>query len=335
MAQIEETWDKTGLAEFKAGLSLSRREDDETKLSRLFAEAALSPMLKQALDWAKDHDIEFIIDRNVASGGVYHAGTGVLAISEEMAKPENRADAIGALVQEIRHAWQDWNWFLSSPTYTAQVTETYMRGAVLQADAEAFGLIATRQWEIAHQLQRLQAREEAGNDVGKSDVAALRQELKASQENTGAVLWEGFKSWFSGGEATAYGVALAQKKAKGLGLDHLVQVLAEHKGIATVVQKNEFDPTPVQQKAPKNAGVPLKDAKSLAPLGVGFDGGQSYLSQAPAGYLENNVLSPKLAEAFYKAGQPRAELMDAVLRAETREQRSNTRRPGSPRLRSF
>src|SRR4051812_28141500 len=97
-------WDRTAFEEMQKSWSPLRRWRDERKLQKIFALAAHSPVLAEALGWTKDHDIEFFIDHQaVHCGGYYTPGTGVVAITEAMAKDPVFAGQ--ALSHETRHAW--------------------------------------------------------------------------------------------------------------------------------------------------------------------------------------------------------------------------------------
>src|SRR5689334_22308940 len=92
-------WKRDNLESWRASHPQERQQEDRQQLAELFNYAAEVPVLKDALDWARDHDIEFIMDETTSAGGYYHMGTGVVALSKRFFGDKHYI--IGALVHEI------------------------------------------------------------------------------------------------------------------------------------------------------------------------------------------------------------------------------------------
>ena len=293
-------WNKQGLDAFRDGLSLSRREDDARLIERLFRDAPKSPLLQEALEWAFAHKVDFIIDRNLdLAGGVYHSGTGVLALSQEMFKPGNRDEAFSSLVHEIRHAWQDWNALL--PTYAENFTEAYIRQSALEADADAFGKLAAKQISLAKDIARIGERKNEGGDIDEKNFEELKIAFNTTLEKTGAALWEAFSSWYTTPYIPlSYGLGLARGMAKEMGRMDIVDSIDDHPlGAALAGQKSEFSLYRGDIDRPRSRGVDVGSRAGLAPLGQGFSGTGNYFDAAPAGYLEKEILAAAPARALY------------------------------------
>lgn len=296
-------WNKEGLEEFRKGLSFPRREDDARKIAKLFEVAAQSPLMKEALDWAKAHDIDFIIDRDMPTSGTYHIGTGILGLSDEMLKPENHDAAIVTLVQEIRHAWQDYNGLIPPQGLNEPFITSYMREAVLAADTEAFGSLAFRQADLSYRIARLEQRRAHGNDVSAASIAALKKEFQQTVENPAPSLWEGFDAWYATDKPAAHGVIGLLDAAKKLNLDVLVRKIMRAPIMEKALVKPEFNPVLTAKPHAEAKGVAIDSKDGLALLGRGFSDTGNYFDFAPQGALEKQALSRKAAEALYIAGE--------------------------------
>jgi hypothetical protein len=142
--------------------------------------------LKEALDWARKHQIEFIIDHNMQTPAYYHVGAGIVALSDKIF--HSKPGAVSALTHEIRHAWQDYHGLI--PTGGTTFAGYFIRLGLIEADAAAHGSLAEHQY---HQ----------GGGSAPTD---------------GQILWKGFCSWYSGQRAKAYGRTALGEFAQQLGI---------------------------------------------------------------------------------------------------------------------
>lgn len=290
-------WDKSGLEEFYAAQDETRRADDIRKLARLFNEAAKSPALREALAWAAAHGIDFIVDRKFNAAGMYMPGQGILALSEKILDEKHVEEAVGTLAHELRHAWQDWHGL--QPYQMRGFTTAYIAITLMEADAEAFGLLAEKQWKLAASLE-------------KNEDAALRRELDATVVDSARQLWQEFARWYEGRNPEIYGLRTISGYAEHLGLAAAAEQALSVDGVADSLIESEFNPAEGGMQRPTQLGLKATTAPDLAPLGAGFDGRGNYFDAAPSGFIDSHILSKPLAEAFYKAGAPAHPVVAAV-----------------------
>lgn len=141
-------WKRPQFGDWQAGLGPGRRARNKVELERVFKHAQKSPVARAALDWAHKHDIVFAIDAQAHAGGYYLNGTGIVAVCRNSLL--NGLDyAVGTLVHEIRHAWQDHNGLLCHRTPAGMrednLASGIMRQALYEADAHAHGELARRE----------------------------------------------------------------------------------------------------------------------------------------------------------------------------------------------
>ena len=309
-------WDKSGLEEFYAQHDDARRREDVMKLARLFNAAAKSPLAREALAWAAAHGVDFIVDRKLKASGMYMPAQGILALSEAVLDEKKIVEAVGTLVHELRHAWQDWHGL--QPYQMRDVTPAYMAIAQMEADAEAYGALAEKQWKLAASLE-------------KTDDPVLRRELDKTETDSARLLWEEFARWYTGSNPEVYGLRTFSGFAEHLGLAaEAAQAAAAADGVADTLADPEFIP-PEGVRQPKHFGLQAAVAPDLAPLGAGFNGQGNYFNAAPLGFIDSKILSAPLAEAFYKAGAPAHPVVEAVNNrmAEIRRHIASTPKPGS------
>lgn len=305
-------WDRTAFKAYTDGLPPGRVEDDRKKLSRLFLAAAKVPAARAALDWAFDHGVEFIIDRNMGAAGQYHAGTGVLAVSEEMFAPGMLSEVVGTLTHEIRHAWQDWHGLL--PNTANGFLDFYVRQAVLEADAHAYGFLAYHQHEYADAQKHLERAVADGNKYSAQYLGARVEQMAGALKKPEAVLWRGFNDWFSSDNPEMYGRITLQGVAAQLGLADVAEDALSTPGLQDELRPPEFSPQGTTQ--PPLTGVDIASADSLAPLGKSFEGRGNYFRQGARDFIEKGILSRKAAAAFYKQGAKPHPLVEEVTQAE-------------------
>lgn len=277
-------WDRGNLAEWRAALPEERRRKDEEKLSRIFNLAAKVPELKDALDWARDHGIEFIVDHQAKAGGYYWVGSGVVAIVNSSF--DDDAYATGVIVHETRHAWQDYYGMI--PTVGKTMTDYFTRLSLIEADATAHQSLASEQYNISHWLD--QERERNG-----LSVASLEKWLKDGDQNQ-YNLWRGFQTWY-GDKALYY-------------WRHSVKLFGSRLGIPGVHMHDlgaEYQPY-AGRPLPRTEGIDITRPEQVRRLGKGFNG-KNYFNVAANDAFAREYLSPARAEVCYReqkaSGKPR------------------------------
>jgi hypothetical protein len=280
----EARWDRGNLAEWRAGLSPQRRAADRKKLARIFNLAAQVPELRDALEWAKDHGIEFIVDRKAKAGGYYTVGTGVVAIVNNSFK--DISFAAGVMVHEIRHAWQDWYGMI--PTTGKSFTDYFMRLSVIEADAMAHGLLTERQ----HGYSRYRDHWEKSPPSPRRDRELAWNERRL-HDNVGAnqYLWSDFTWWYSQ-HANYYG-------------DNAIKLFGSKLGVPGVQKpdlQQEYDPYK-DRRVPKVPGIDVTRYEELRRLGKGFKCG-NYFNNASRDLLDRQILVPGSAAAMYAGNRP-------------------------------
>ena len=114
----------------------ARVTQDAAALADLIATARrLSPTAAAALDWAEQHGVIFAIDHQCRARGYYLTSTGIVSLHIRTALEKDRAAAIGTLVHEIRHAWQDYNGIFIN--FNQPVIDSVRDLALCEADAYA------------------------------------------------------------------------------------------------------------------------------------------------------------------------------------------------------
>ena len=312
-------WNKAELKDFYAKHDDTRRESDKERLSQVFNLAAKSPALKEALDWAKAHDIEFVVDRKLfqmGAAGIYHSGTGILAVAEEVLAPENFEYAVGTLAHEIRHAWQDYNGLL--PTEGDSFTGFYIRQSVLEAYAGAHGELARQQWKLNRVEDQFREAKKHGFGVSLTREKQLKQAQDELKNDPAPTLWQAFKGWFTSENAEGYGKMTMMNAAQAMGIGEAEELTRGDEMMVDAKAQPEFIPAHDTRHV---AGVDIGSVKDLALLGQGFNDNGNYFNAAPAGYIDSNILNPSLAEKFYKAGAKPHPLVVAIREKEQRAER--------------
>jgi hypothetical protein len=287
-------WDRGNLEEWRAGHSEERKAADAKLLSNFFKLAAQVPQMKEALDWANDHGVEFIVDRTAKANGYYGSRTGIVGLSANVLK--DPATAVGTVTHEIRHAWQDWYGMLSHPI--ERFADYFIRIVLIEADAEAFGARARRQYalrqkqsEYSHGIYKL--------IPGKKRIEKIEQQIEALQKNPD-VLWEGFLGWFHRGRAAVYGDAAMKNLAKEL-------------GVPNIKRKDynfEFKPFGGRE-LPERPAVDFTQEDQLRRLGKGFTG-KNYFNGAARREDLRSIFRPDMAERFYNRKNLRPKLMNEI-----------------------
>lgn len=301
MTQTSGAWARD-LDTFYAGIGARRRARDDRNLALLFREAAHVPVMRAALDWARTHDVKFIVDHTTDAGGYYIAGSGVVAISHRRFNDRaGLSNAVGTLVHEIRHAWQDY--YRMIPTGTAMTFSDYMiRTALIEADADAHGNLARKQHD-AHGLETLLKRLPDDDSVYVRGMKRHLADARDAHTNPAVFLREAFIDWFEGGLGRFYGRDAAGIFAKAHALPYP----------PPEDFKIEF-----KQDEPSRTGIACAGVRDVAPLGRLFGGGD-YIAGAPAGFRDHLVrtaLSRDMALRFYEASSRQSRIASHVRKHE-------------------
>jgi hypothetical protein len=308
-------WNRGCLAEWRAGLSEERRAADQKRLSEIFQLAAKVPQLKEALDWANSHGIEFIVDRQTRVSGYYIRGTGVVAISAGALKDPGWA--VGTVVHETRHAWQDWHGMLLRKI--GRFSDYFFSNVLTEADADAYGERARRQYALRQKQEKL-VKNLLGVRPARWFAARYDKQIEASQRDTG-ILWGAFKEWFSRGSAASYGLRAMKFLAEEFGIP----------GYKSDDSNAEFKPFGDKGAPRVGPEIDFMNREKLRQLGRGFSGNRNYFNgAAKRSYLES-VFRPAMAERFYSRERKRPKLMDEI-RKRSMLQRLDQAKAARPRL---
>lgn len=303
--KVFSAWEREAFDAFKAGLSPARVARDEKLLADVFNMAAGVPILKEALDWARENDIAFIVDETTTGAlGYYNVGTGVVALGLGGLSRRYKSEVAGTLVHELRHAWQDVQGMI--PTAGHGFAEYYTKVALIEADAEAHGELARRQARI-HERQQDLENYEAANPVVAQRLAVVVEKARAEAAQNPQPLWGFFKNWFSSWRAASYG----DTAAKHWGVKM---------GVPGVTKKNyRFEYKPYEgKKAPVLEGIDFSRPEQLRRMGKGFSGAscKNYFNNAAKDDLSRRILSPDLATRFYDRAQKPTPLVRELRRRE-------------------
>ncbi len=274
----ETHWDQTAFEEMRATWSPERMAEDEKTLKEIFALAAACPLLAEALDWAKQHDVKFFVDRTVVSSrGYYTNGTGVLGIAEKIAAdPEKAAKTV---VHEIRHAWQNYNGL--SRASTSGFSEHFIMQALIEADAKAFGMRAGDQIKAA---------------LLKKQGEPVPADLQKSLADENADLGRKFLIWFGpSGWTETYGDSSSKRYGQRYDL-FPVDNTKPDKGLPE--RRYEFTPKNITFR---RKYINVNDMQDVLRLGVNFSGTKNYLAALQPDILPKQILRPSLADTFWGA----------------------------------
>jgi hypothetical protein len=276
---VAPAWDRGNLKKWRRGLPKERRDADLGKLSRIFNLAAKVPELRDALEWAKNHNIDFIVDHAVKAGGYYTVGTGVVAIAANSCNDDGFA--AGVIVHEVRHAWQDYYGMI--PTTGKSFTDYYMRLAVIEADAMAHEKLAERQHALSAHIDRLRSAPPAA--FRRNQIAGYEEMLKKSGAETDR-MWSDFTRWYVE-RAGYYGNNALKSFGHRLGLP----------GVDKPDINAEYRPYEGRED-PVTEGIDLACHEELRRLGKGFRGG-NYFNHAAREVLDRQFLSPRRAAILF------------------------------------
>lgn len=286
-------WKTEAFEKFKAAWTPARIAEDEKILSEVFQLAATSPLLAEELTWARDHGIQFFVDHQVQQAyGYYVPGMGVMAMSLHAAQqPET---ALLTLAHELRHAWQDY--YGLNNTFSYSFSENAIRSALIEADAQAFGLRALDQHR----------------GVVVDDEAA---DLRAK-----------FLSWYSSEYPALYGAANSEMYARNYSIDLPRPIKPELAAAESAAEDDEFNP----DFRARGTGVDIGNIKDVLRLGVNFAGTKNYLAGLPPDILPKKLLSPALANTFWGAATAEQRAVTTALRKSYLKIRNNMSKDRKP-----
>lgn len=288
-------WDQEEFSYMASQWSPMRCVADEAMLRDVFALAGKAPLFAEALQWAQDHGIRFFIDHHTKTNlGYYTPGTGVVGIAADAL--QNSAGIVCTLTHEIRHAWQDYHGLL--PKSYSDFAQCFIKTALIEADAEAYGARAREQYQqiLVH-----------GRVI---DADAPGQEA--------ARLLDGFMAWFSGRRPAIYGKRLSEAYARKYKLPPPPSVKKKKnflqrifKGAAEWPVNNtlEFNPIGIRKKS----DLDIFSIDSILPLGKGFGDEPNYLTAIPRDTWMKEILNPSLANAFWGAATQEQQRLTADL----------------------
>lgn len=285
-------WCRDNLEAFRSGLGGDRLLADGLALIKLFDAAEKLSTARAALAWARQHGIEFIVDHQTGAGGYYHLGTGVVALSVRALATGNTKRALGTLVHEIRHAWQDYHGLVYTPDDIDVPTSPLGRDLTIEglfeADAEAHGALVREEYSLANTESSLALLRDLHRDEPTEGRAKLLEtfqaralEEKAACENAHETLRDFMLDWYTPhGYHVFYG-------------DDRRRVYASTLGLPTEKSAYVFE-----YQAPKNVPVGVAPdfhrAEVLQKLGRTFTGG-NYLQGLDRDVLHKYLLSPAAA----------------------------------------
>lgn len=296
-------WRRGNLAKWRRSRGDARLRADAALLSPVLLAAKDLPVAQNAIRWALAHGIEFIVDHTVKDAyGYYHPGTGVVALSARML--QNACEqggfikALGVLVHEIRHAWQDYHDLLYIADKATVAASPFARDLVIEglyeSDAEAHAALVRAECNIAHMQGRIALMEALPRNASRDRMIgtwrAQMQDLQEETADAGAFLREHMLQWYAPfNYATVYGRALRQTYGYHLGLRrHLPQHGFEYRpprGIAAVA------PPDVHRRE-----VLEKYGRSFA--------GVNYMAGMDRAFFMRHMLSPASASFVFPEDEP-------------------------------
>ncbi len=314
VTKISVRWDRTDFDKMLRGFSEERRAGDAQEIDWLFSLAALSPTARQALEWAKAHDVRFFVDRMATgAGGYYATGAGVVGIAESSLN--DGFYGVSALVHEIRHAWQDAHGLIASPS--CDFTTYSIQKALIEADAFAFELLVMNELRLGQEQASLRQR---SNSLSAYEALELRESFarqKAAIDDKEGFLAQGFSFWFDSPRAACYGAAIACRFAAMFGMASVPPDVVS-------VPWGGFELVNGASRIPKD-GIDITDPQRLAMLGKTFAGG-SYFKQLPRDFLSREAVRPSLALTFYNAANGNQKKLTQAIRKESLKEKAFLRR---------
>jgi hypothetical protein len=285
VGRVKQNWRRADFHNHQKRKSPQRLEKDRAALEKVFAEAENIPIFKEALAWAREHGIEFFVDRTCTKqvGAYYMGGRGIIGINQRVL--QNPQLAAVYLTHEIRHAWQDVHGIMAH-SQKLDYVEQAVRTALIEADAMAFETVA------AHQSARATLKKREAEQGLPKDLAIRLKRIEKYLESEKDDLWRGFRGWFHSPRPYFYGNAVAQRQAEAFGI----------KGARAEDHKYEFKPT--LSVYPRRGPIDATDDADYRKLGTAFSG-TNYLNDAQRReFVQRTVISPAQARSFWSGNKP-------------------------------
>lgn len=285
-------WDRAGLQEWRANLPKARLHEDHDDLSCLSRISARRPLLKNALKWAESHNIDFIVDHTTTAGGYYNCGTGVVAIAKSSLR--DTGFAVGVLVHEIRHAWQDYYGLI--PSGGKRLADYFMRLALCEADATAHQKLAQEEHDIARSISKAQRdliffeKYDADSAVAqacRNDLLLARREMEKTTVIAPDFLRKAFKGWY----LTMAGL-YKSKARRFFGFELGVP------GVTLKDHRFEYEPK-FSDKKPRKAGVDISSFESIQKLSRSFNGRHYFNTAEIREFILRTALSADMASSSF------------------------------------
>jgi hypothetical protein len=285
-------WNQSAFEALRATWLPERIAKEEQSLKQIFGLAAFSPTLKEALDWAEQHDIKFFIDRTAVNvGGFYTFGTGVVAIAARYAYPDPYAAQI--IAHELRHAWQDYHGLVPCPgPASSEISEDFAQYftklSLIEADAYAIGKRAETECLVTQSERR---------------SSQLRLFSLLSLDNKEDHFKNNFVSWFNSPSKTRFYGDFGSK------------LYGERWGVWTgELPERRCEFTTAPESWPKLEGIDTAHISNVLKLGESFSGQGNYLEGLPRELLFKQILAPSLAGTFYGAANDSQKQLTADIR---------------------
>lgn len=285
VGRVRQRWRRADFHNHQKRKSPQRLEKDRVALEKVFAEAENIPLFKEALDWAREHGIEFFVDRRCTKhvGAFYAGGRGIIGINHRVL--QNPQLAAVYLTHEIRHAWQDVHGLLEHSRKLDYV-EQAVRTALIEADAMAFETVAM------HQSARATLKKRAAETGLPKDLAVRLKRIEKYLENEKDDLWRGFRGWFYSPRPYFYGGSVLQREAAAFGI----------KGAKPEDHKYEFKPTITIH--PRRGPIDITDEADYQKLGTTFSGANYLNNPERREFVQRKVSSPAEARSYWSGNKP-------------------------------
>lgn len=141
-----------GLTPLQLAQRLSGNMRDEALVEEICLLARSSPAAMRALNWAALNDIRMTVGATPSGVlGSYCAATRRIVLGAGLRRGAVGVSALGTLVHEIRHAWQDAHGLLphlrAGDFQYGRLEYLLAQNALCEADAHAYGMAAAREAE--------------------------------------------------------------------------------------------------------------------------------------------------------------------------------------------
>lgn len=290
-------WKTDAFDHFEAMRGYDARKYSRFGLKKIFQNCRGIPAFDEAVSWALANNIRFFIDFECTSAIAYYTSEhGVIGLSHGLVQQSVRdaGEVAGHVTHEIRHAWQDAQGLIQN--YTVDFSGFYIRQALIEADANAWGELARAQ----SRLKLRQAFTFAAGSAAERDMAERERLLLGT--GIAETLWHSFKDWYVKPHIKrTYGDIYANYLGHAMGLPDF-----RHPHADSQFKGERSEPVP---------GIVLDRIEDVLPLGKMFNGG-NYLAEAQSrDLILRRYLSPTHALCMFlnKPGTPNKRNMQVQL----------------------